>query len=58
VVPFGFSNRTFDGYMIDLSVIVSLLPFIVEVGVGASGDGEDCAMGGKVVGLLRRLSDL
>jgi hypothetical protein len=55
--PFGFDNRTFDD-VIDLSVIVSLLPFIVKVGVGVSDDGEDCAMGGKVVHLLRRLTDL
>jgi hypothetical protein len=55
--PFGFDNRTFNG-VIDLSVIVSLLPFIVKVGVGVSDDGEDCAMGGKVVHLLRRLMDL
>jgi hypothetical protein len=51
-------NKTFDGYVIDLSIIVSMLPFIVEVGVGASGDGEDCTMGEKVVRLLWKLADL
>jgi hypothetical protein len=38
--PFGFGDRTFDGYMIDLFVVVSLLPFIVKVSVGTSGDGN------------------
>jgi hypothetical protein len=46
VGPFSFGNRAFNGYVIDLCVIVSLLPFIVEVGVGVSSDGEDCAIGG------------
>jgi hypothetical protein len=27
---FGLGNRTFDSYMIDLSIIVSLLPFGVK----------------------------
>jgi hypothetical protein len=44
--------------MIDLLVIVHLLPFVVEVGIGASGDGDDCVMGGNIVGLLCRLTDL
>jgi hypothetical protein len=58
VRPFGFGNRTFDDHVIDLSVIVSLLPFVVGVSVGASGNGENCAVGGEVVSLLRRLADL
>jgi hypothetical protein len=44
--------------MIDLSLVVSLLPLIVEVGVGISGDGENCTVGGEVVGLPRRFRDL
>jgi hypothetical protein len=44
--------------MIDLSVVVSLLPLVLEVGIGASNDSEDCAMGGKVVALLWRFTDL
>jgi hypothetical protein len=40
------------------SIVVSLLPLVIEVGIGASGDGEDCAMGREVVALLWRLADL
>jgi hypothetical protein len=58
VRPFGFGDRTFDSQMIDLSVVVSLLPLVLEVGIGASNDSEDCAMGGKVVALLWRFTDL
>jgi hypothetical protein len=58
VRPFGFGDRTFDGYVIDLSIVVSHLPFIFKVGVGTSRGGENCTMGGKVVGLLWRLTDL
>jgi hypothetical protein len=55
VRPFGFGDRTFDNHMIDLSVIVSLLPLVSEIDIGASGDSEDCTMGGEVVALLWRL---
>jgi hypothetical protein len=58
VRPFGFSDRTFGDYMIDLSIVVSPSPFVIEVGVGTSSDGENCTMSGKVVGLLRRLMHL
>jgi hypothetical protein len=58
VRPSGFGDRTFDSYVIDLSIVVSPLPFIVEVGVGTFGDGENCTMGGKVVDFLWRLTDL
>jgi hypothetical protein len=58
VGPFGLGDWTFDSHMIDLLVIVHLLPLVVEVGIGASGDGEDCAMGVNIVGLLCRLTDL
>jgi hypothetical protein len=58
VRPFGFGDRTFDSQMIDLSVVVSLLPLVLKVGIGASNDSEDCAMGGKVVALLWRFTDL
>jgi hypothetical protein len=58
VTPFGFGDRTFDNHMIDLSVIVSSLPLVFEIGIGVSGDGEDCAVGGEVVALLRRFTNL
>jgi hypothetical protein len=58
VRPFDFDGRAFDSHMIDLSVIVALLSLVFKVGIGASDDGEDCAMGGEVVALLRRLTDL
>jgi hypothetical protein len=44
--------------MIDLSVVVSLLPLIVEVGIGTTSDGENCTVGGEVVSLLWRFVDL
>jgi hypothetical protein len=40
------------------SVVISALSLGVKVGVGASGDCEDCAMGGDGIGLLGRLLDL
>jgi hypothetical protein len=58
VGPFGLDNEAFDNNVIDLPVIVSPLPLGVEIGVGASGDCEDCAMGGKTFGLLWRFTDL
>jgi hypothetical protein len=58
VGPFGFGDRAFDSHMIDLSVVVSSLPLVGEIYVGTSGDGEDCAMGEKVVVLLYRFVDL
>jgi hypothetical protein len=58
VGPFGFGDGTFDNHMIDLSVVISQLPLIVEVSVRASGDGENCFIGGKVVILLWRLTNL
>jgi hypothetical protein len=58
VGPYGFGDRAFDGHMIDLSVVISPLPLIVKVSVGASGDGENCVVGREVVILLWRLADL
>jgi hypothetical protein len=58
VRPFGFSNGTFDGNVIDLPVIITMLSLGVEVGIGASGNCDDCAMGGEGVSLLRRFLDL
>jgi hypothetical protein len=49
---------TFDNHIIDMSVIISLLPLVVEVIIEASGDGENCAVGGEVVSLLWRFTDL
>jgi hypothetical protein len=58
VRPFGFGYWAFDNHMVDLSVVVSLLSLIVKISVGASSNGEDCVMGGKVIILLCRLTDL
>jgi hypothetical protein len=52
VRPFDLDHGTFDDHMIDLSLIVSSLSVVFKIGIGASGDGEDCAMGGEVVSLL------
>jgi hypothetical protein len=58
VGPFDFGDKTFNDYMIDLSIVVSLFPFIVEVSVGTSSDGENCTMDEKVASLLWRLTNL
>jgi hypothetical protein len=54
----GLGDGAFDGNVIDLSIIVSLLPFVIEISVGAFGNCENCAMGGETVDLLQRLADL
>jgi hypothetical protein len=56
--PFGFGDGAFDGNAIDLSTIVSLLPLVIKIGVRASGNCENCVMGGKIFSLLWRLADL
>jgi hypothetical protein len=58
VRPFGLGDGTFDNDVINLPVIVVSLPFVIKVGVGASGYCENCAMSGKGIILLRRLTDL
>jgi hypothetical protein len=55
---FDFDDGAFDDHMVDPLVVISLLSLIAKVGVGASGDGENCVMGRKVVILLHRLTDL
>jgi hypothetical protein len=36
--PFGLGDGAFDDNVVDLAVIISLLPLVIEFGVGASGD--------------------
>jgi hypothetical protein len=56
--PFGLGDGAFDGYMIDLSIVVSPLLLSVEINVGTSSDCNDYAMGGKGVSLLWKFTDL
>jgi hypothetical protein len=58
VGPFGLGNKTFDNDVIDLPIIIVVLSLNVKIGVGTSGNCEDCAMGGEIVNLLRRFLDL
>jgi hypothetical protein len=51
---FGLSNGTFNSDVIDLPVKITMLSLGVEVGVGTSGNCDDCAMGREGAGLLRR----
>jgi hypothetical protein len=51
-------DGSFNNDMIDLLVIVSSLPLVVEIGVGDPGYCKDCAVGGKGVGLSWRFTDL
>jgi hypothetical protein len=54
----GLGNGVFNGNMIDLPRIVSTLPLSIKIGVRASGDCKDYAVGRETIGLLRRLTDL
>jgi hypothetical protein len=56
--PFGLGNGTFNSDVIDLSVVILVMSLGIEIGIGTSGDCEDCVVGGKCVGLLWRLLDL
>jgi hypothetical protein len=51
------SNGAFNSYMIYF-VVISMLSLGVKVGVGTSGNCENCAMGGERIGLLQSLLDL
>jgi hypothetical protein len=56
--PFDLGDVTFDDNVVDLSLVISPLPLVIKVDVGASSGCENCVMGGKIVWLLRRLADL
>jgi hypothetical protein len=56
--PLGLGDETFDNNMIDLSIVISSLPLVIEISVGTSGDCKNCEVGGEAIGLLRRLADL
>jgi hypothetical protein len=52
VRPLCLCNRAFDDYMIYFSIIFSVLPLGVEVGIGTSGNYKDCAMSWEGFALL------
>jgi hypothetical protein len=58
VGPFGLGDGDFDSNVIHLPVIVSSLPLVVKIGVGAPNYCKDCVVGGKGVSLLHRFADL
>jgi hypothetical protein len=58
VRPFSLDHGAFDNHMVNLLVIVSSLSFVFKVGTRAFSDGVDCAVGGEVNALLRRLTNL
>jgi hypothetical protein len=58
VRPLSFDHGAFDNHVIDLTVIDSLLPFVLEISIAASGDGVDCVVGEEIIALLQRLTDL
>jgi hypothetical protein len=58
VGPFGFCNETFFGDMIDLPIIIMTLSLGVKIGIGTSGNCEDCAVCGESIGLLWGFLDL
>jgi hypothetical protein len=53
VQPFGSHNWAFDRYVINLAIVLSLLPLILETQVRASGDGVHSFECWKIGGLLR-----
>jgi hypothetical protein len=52
VRPFGSCDWAFDKHVVNLVIIFSLLPFVMEVQVGASGDCVDGSEGWEIVVLL------
>jgi hypothetical protein len=58
VRPFGLGDGAFDSYMIYFSIVISVLSFGVEIGIGVSGDCKDCAMSWKSFILLLGFLDL
>jgi hypothetical protein len=58
VGPFDLGNGALSSYMIDLSIIVSLLPLGIKTGVGTFSNYEECVMGGVGIRLLWRLLNL
>jgi hypothetical protein len=50
--PLGLGNGSFDNYVIYFSIIVSVLPLGVEVGIGTSGNCKDCVMSWEGFALL------
>jgi hypothetical protein len=52
VRPFGLSNGAFDSYKVYFSVVISTMSLGVKVGVGTSGNCENCAVGGEGIWLL------
>jgi hypothetical protein len=57
VRPFSLGDGALESDTIDLSIVISSLPFVIEISVGASGDCKDCAMSEKSIDLLQRLTD-
>jgi hypothetical protein len=58
VRPFGLSDGAFDSYMIYFSIVMSVLAFGVEIGIGVSGDCKDYAMSWESFILLLGFLDL
>jgi hypothetical protein len=54
----SLDHGALDSHVIDLAVIVSLLLFVLEIGIRASSDGMDCAIGEEIVALIRRFVHL
>ena len=52
--PFGLNDRTFDGNVIHLSIVVPWLPLVFKFGTGSARDGVYCSVGWEVVVELRR----
>jgi hypothetical protein len=53
--PLGSHDWTFNRYMIDMAIVLSLLPLVFETQFGTSGDGVYSSEGWEIGGLLGRL---
>jgi hypothetical protein len=53
VGPHGFRDGAFNSYIVYFRVVIIVLPFSIKIYIGTSGNGEDCAVGGEGIGLLR-----
>jgi hypothetical protein len=51
-------NGTFDGDVIDVPVMITMLSLGVKIGIGTSDNCDDCAVCGESVSLLWRFLDL
>jgi hypothetical protein len=58
VGPLGLGDGAFNGYMVYFFLVIYALSLGIKIGVGTSGDCEDCVVSGEGVILLLGFLDL